>query len=181
MRPDPSTLASPPNGCEPKSSELDRAVDVTRSLVDAMEGTSVSRLVVCAGAVRIEVERSAPRLPAATVSEGDAAISTAQNGMNAAIAGPSAAPTAPTAPVSSAAAVRAPLVGVFYRRPEPGKPPMAEVGDRVEAGQPLAIVEAMKMMNEVVASVAGTIIGIHAEDQDVVEFDELLFTIEEAA
>jgi acetyl-CoA carboxylase biotin carboxyl carrier protein len=72
-------------------------------------------------------------------------------------------------------------VGVFYRRAEPGKPPLVEVGDRVEAGQPLAIVEAMKMMNEVVSSVAGTIVGIHAEDQDVVEFDELLFTIEEPA
>jgi biotin carboxyl carrier protein len=95
----------------------------------------VSRLVVCAGAIRIAVERSGPRLPPATASEGDAST-LAQNGRNAAIAGP------PAAPVASAAAVRAPLVGVFYRRAEPGKPPMVKIGDRVEAGQPLAIVEA---------------------------------------
>jgi acetyl-CoA carboxylase biotin carboxyl carrier protein len=91
------------------------------------------------------------------------------------------ASVAPATPVASAAAVRAPLVGIFYRRAEPGRPPMVEIGDRVEAGQPLAIVEAMKMMNEVLSSVAGTIIGIHAEDQDVVEFDKLLFTIQKPA
>ena len=65
MRTDPSPLVSPSTGSEPVSSELDQAVEMTRSLVDAMEGTSVSRLVVCAGAIRIEVERSEPRLPTA--------------------------------------------------------------------------------------------------------------------
>jgi acetyl-CoA carboxylase biotin carboxyl carrier protein len=73
--------------------------------------------------------------------------------------------------------VRAPLVGVFYRRPSPAEPPFVEIGSQVEAGSTLAIVEAMKMMNHIPAPVSGRVVAIGVEDNDVVEFDEVLVAI----
>ncbi|SDD18754.1 acetyl-CoA carboxylase biotin carboxyl carrier protein [Actinokineospora iranica] len=74
----------------------------------------------------------------------------------------------------------APLVGVFYQAPGPGKPPFVEVGSAVVAGQQVAIVEAMKMLNEVVADRAGVIGAVLAHDGDVVEYGQPLFRIDPA-
>ena len=70
--------------------------------------------------------------------------------------------------------VTAPLVGTFYRAPEPGADPFVEVGSTVEAGQTVGIVEAMKLMNPVKATGGGTVTAIHAENGQMVEFDECL-------
>ena len=72
-------------------------------------------------------------------------------------------------------AVRSPVVGTFYRAPAPGEPPYVEVGDRVGAGQTVCIVEAMKLMNEIVADVAGEVVEVLAENAGGVEYDQPLF------
>ena len=72
-------------------------------------------------------------------------------------------------------AVRSPLVGTFYRAPAPGEEPYVEVGDTVSAGQTLCIVEAMKLMNEIVADVAGEVVEVLAENSGGVEYDQPLF------
>ncbi|WP_174185188.1 acetyl-CoA carboxylase biotin carboxyl carrier protein [Nocardia barduliensis] len=98
-----------------------------------------------------------------------------------------AAPSAPVAvaaapgeaaaePQALGAVVRAPSVGVFYRCPEPGADPFVAVGDRVSAGQQIAIVEAMKLMIPVTAQAGGVITGILKEDNEPVQFDEPLFS-----
>lgn len=73
--------------------------------------------------------------------------------------------------------IRAPMVGTFYRAPSPGSPPFVEVGDKVNAGDTLCIVESMKMMNHIDADKAGTIEAILVENGKPVEFDQPLFTI----
>ncbi len=73
--------------------------------------------------------------------------------------------------------VRAPLVGTFYRAPEPGALPFVEVGDIVQAGQQVAIVEAMKLMNAVVADRAGRVSEVLVDDGQSVEFDQLLILL----
>lgn len=73
--------------------------------------------------------------------------------------------------------VTAPLVGTFYRAPEPGADPFVEVGSTVEAGQTVGIVEAMKLMNPVKAAGPGTVTAIHAENGQMVEFDEPLIEL----
>lgn len=77
-----------------------------------------------------------------------------------------------------AVAVRAPMVGTFYRRPKPEEPPFVEEGARVEAGAPLALLEAMKLFNTVAAPVAGRVVRIAAEDRQLVQRDALLILIE---
>ena len=73
--------------------------------------------------------------------------------------------------------MRAPLVGVCYRAPSPGERPFVAVGDRVRAGQPLAIVEAMKLMNEVCSDRDGVVREILCQDREVVEYGELMFVL----
>ena len=72
-------------------------------------------------------------------------------------------------------AVRSPLVGTFYRAPTPGEDAYVEVGDTVSAGQTLCIVEAMKLMNEIVADISGEVVEVLAENAGGVEYDQPLF------
>ena len=74
--------------------------------------------------------------------------------------------------------VESPMVGNFYRAPQPGAPPFTEVGETVAAGQTLCILEAMKLMNEVKSEVDGIVRAIHVENGQPVEFGQLLFELE---
>ncbi len=78
-------------------------------------------------------------------------------------------------------AVRSPIVGTFYRAPAPGADPFVEVGDFVEKGQVLCIVEAMKVMNEIEAPVAGKIVDILVQNGEPVEYGQVLFLIDTQA
>jgi acetyl-CoA carboxylase biotin carboxyl carrier protein len=73
--------------------------------------------------------------------------------------------------------VKSPIVGTYYDATSPGAPPFVKVGDRVEAKQVLCIIESMKLMNEIEADVAGTIVAKHVENGRPVEYGESLFTI----
>jgi acetyl-CoA carboxylase biotin carboxyl carrier protein len=94
-------------------------------------------------------------------------------------AAPSAAPAAaPAARVDDKShVVTSPFVGTFYRKPNPDSPPYVSIGDRVQKGQVLCIVEAMKLMNEIEADTAGTITAILVEDNQPVEYGQPLFKI----
>ncbi|APR76436.1 Biotin carboxyl carrier protein of acetyl-CoA carboxylase [Minicystis rosea] len=97
----------------------------------------------------------------------------------------SAAPlpaAAPAAAVDDANVVfiTSPFVGTFYRAPSPDAPPFVEVGSAIREGQALCIVEAMKLMNEIEADSAGTIVEILAENGKPVEFGQRLFKVKKA-
>lgn len=76
--------------------------------------------------------------------------------------------------------VKSPFVGTFYAAPGPGKPIYAKVGDKVKVGQPLCVLEAMKIMNEIDADAAGEIVEICVENESLVEFGQPLFKIRRA-
>lgn len=88
---------------------------------------------------------------------------------------------APAAPAGSAGGteVKSPMVGTFYASPKPGADPFVKVGDTVEVGQVLCIVEVMKLMNNIEAKVAGTVTEIRVENEDAVEHGQVLMVIEE--
>ena len=81
-------------------------------------------------------------------------------------------------PEESGSSIKSPIVGTFYRKPAPDKPPFVEIGDRVEAGDVVCIVEAMKMMNEIKSEFTGTVTAIKVEDGEPVEFDQQLIIVE---
>ncbi|MEE2827970.1 MAG: acetyl-CoA carboxylase biotin carboxyl carrier protein [Myxococcota bacterium] len=89
----------------------------------------------------------------------------------------SVAPSAPVA-ADSGHTITSPFVGTFYRSPSPDSPPFTEVGQRVEKGQTLCIVEAMKLMNEIEADASGTVKRILVENEQPVEFGQALFAIQ---
>ena len=90
------------------------------------------------------------------------------------------APASP-APAAEAEAglvlVKSPIVGTFYRAPDPNSPPFVNVGDRVRVGQVLCIIEAMKLMNEIEAEVAGEVAKVHHESGQPVQYGDPLFTV----
>jgi acetyl-CoA carboxylase biotin carboxyl carrier protein len=159
-----------------------------RDLIRRLEGSSVQRLAVVAGEYTIEIERGAPAPPPPPGEAGPAA-SSGQPVASGAGPGLGVAPgarmasgvfTLDQAP-DNRIPVLAPLVGTFYVSAQPGAKPFAEVGGTVEAGQPVCIVEAMKMMNEVVAAESGKVVEIAVENGDWVEFEQVLMYLEPAA
>ena len=115
--------------------------------------------------MRVSVRRSEDRAP-----------ETAVPATLAAPAEPEPAPVAP--PSDGVVRIEAPMVGTFYRAPQPGAPPFVQEGDTVAPGQTLCILEAMKLMNEVKAELEATVRSINVENGDAVEFGQLLFELE---
>jgi acetyl-CoA carboxylase biotin carboxyl carrier protein len=101
-------------------------------------------------------------------------------------AAPVASPAAPAAeeakaeenPNENLLEVKSPIVGTFYRSPSPEKGPYKKVGDRIEKGEVVCIVEAMKLFNEIESEVSGTIVKVVAEDASPVEYDQVLFMVD---
>lgn len=91
---------------------------------------------------------------------------------------PVSAPEPAAAPVAKGHVVKAPMVGTFYRAPNPGASPFADVGQTVREGDPLCIIEAMKLLNEIEADKSGTVTEILVENGEPVEFGQPLFVIE---
>jgi acetyl-CoA carboxylase biotin carboxyl carrier protein len=95
-------------------------------------------------------------------------------------AAPAAAPVPPPAEAPAdegALVVKSPIVGTFYRSPDPNSPSFVDVGDRVKPGQVMCIVEAMKLMNEIEAEVAGEVLKVHPQNGQPVQYGDPLFTI----
>ncbi len=90
---------------------------------------------------------------------------------------PTGPPAAEPAPEEGLQSVRSPIVGTFYEAPSPGAPPFVKVGDSVEVGQVLCIVEAMKLLNEIESDVAGEIVKKLAGNGQPIEYGQELFVI----
>jgi acetyl-CoA carboxylase biotin carboxyl carrier protein len=83
----------------------------------------------------------------------------------------------PAEPAANGTLVKSPIVGTFYRAADPNSPPFVSVGDRVKVGQVLCIIEAMKLMNEIEAEVAGEVARVHPENGQPVQYGDPLFTV----
>ncbi len=96
-------------------------------------------------------------------------------------AAPVAAPAGPDAEEVELAVVKSPIVGTFYRAPEPGAAAFVEVGDHVKKDQVLCIIEAMKLMNEITSEYDGEIVNVYVENGKPVQYGERLFAIRTSA
>ncbi len=143
-----------------------------KTLIDLVAESGISELEVTEenDKVRIvnKIQTVAVAAPAVTAAPVVAA----------APATPAAAAPAPAEePVVQGKTVTSPMVGTFYRAPNPGAEPFVKVGDHVEAGQTLGIIEAMKLLNEIEAETSGTVKEICVENAQPVEFGQPLFII----
>jgi acetyl-CoA carboxylase biotin carboxyl carrier protein len=92
-------------------------------------------------------------------------------------AAPAPPPQQPPPPAANEHIVKSPIVGTYYESPKPGDPAFVKVGDAVEAGQVLCIIESMKLMNEIESEIAGTVVAKLMENGRPVEYGEALFAI----
>lgn len=138
-------------------------------IVDLPEATLTLRRGVAAGGVAVASLPSQPvAMPAFAAAPAFAAPPPAAA---------AAAAAAPPAVDDKAHVVTSPFVGTFYRKPNPDSSVYVQLGDKVTKGQALCIIEAMKLMNEIEADVAGTVVGILVEDGTTVEYGQPLFKI----
>ena len=136
----------------------------TKDLIRSMEGTATSKVRIAVADFTIEVER-----------DGDA-FTTAVVPLAAPVAASGGGAAAPAATPGGMPVV-APLIGVFYRSSSPGSKPFVEVGDTVERGQTIGIVEAMKVMNEVQSDYRGVVAEILVENGEAVQYEQRLMLI----
>jgi acetyl-CoA carboxylase biotin carboxyl carrier protein len=148
--------------------------DLVRELANLLAETDLSEIEVAKGDLRIRVARTITAtmtVPVAAPAAGaPAAVPAPPPGS---LASPASAPAGPPA-----GAVTSPMVGTAYRKPSPEAKSFVEVGSRVEAGDKLLLIEAMKTFNDIVAPRAGTVTAIFVEDGQPVEYGEPLLVIE---
>jgi acetyl-CoA carboxylase biotin carboxyl carrier protein len=167
-------------------------VEALRQIVEILEASEVTRLVWQRGEEKLVIRRGP--VPAPTIVHHAAPVSPSVSPAPVApVAAPALSAPAPVAPAAAAPAaapaaaaaaqkpgnlVTSPFVGTFYRTPAPDQPAFVEVGAVVRKGQVLCIIEAMKLMNEIEAEVAGKVTEILVENGQPVEFGQALFRIE---
>ena len=94
------------------------------------------------------------------------------------VAAPTPMAAAPVAEVSNLITIKSPMIGTFYRSAGPDKPNFAEIGDDVETGKVVCIIEAMKLFNEIESEISGKVVKVLVENATPVEFDQPLFLVE---
>ncbi len=145
-------------------------ISEVQKLAEIMERYSLTALRIGEGDERIELERGAAAQPAASPSHPAQPMPAAME------EAPAAAQASPA--VADASEVLSPMVGVFYTSPSPDAAPFVKVGDRVQKGDVLCIIEAMKLMNEITAEVSGVVTEICVDNGQLVEYDQCLMRIE---
>ena len=147
-----------------------------KTLIDLVSESGISELEVNEGEDRVRIVNAGSPAPVGQVVYANPAP--AQTVQAAPIASSAAVAAAPAAPEAESGFIaRSPMVGTFYRAPNPESPNFVNVGDTVKEGQTLCIIEAMKLLNEIESEKAGVIKEILCENGQGVEFDQPLFVI----
>jgi acetyl-CoA carboxylase biotin carboxyl carrier protein len=158
-----------------------------KKLVEMLDGSSVDSIEITSDkGMKIRISKTpqqrgtmqmAPQMAMpAVMPQGGGTRATPGDGVPA-VAEHSAPPPAEAA-TPKLLEVRSPMVGTFYRSPEPGAKPYVSEGQRIEKGQILCIIEAMKIMNEIESEYAGVVRGVAVEDTQPVEYGQVLFRID---
>jgi acetyl-CoA carboxylase biotin carboxyl carrier protein len=147
-----------------------------KTLIDLVSESNISELEITEADGKVRIVKSEPA-GAAPLPQPVYAAAPPVAG-----AAPVAAPAAPVATAAPAPdaghTVKSPMVGTFYRSSNPGGKPFAEVGAAIKEGEPICIIEAMKIMNEIEADRSGIVTQILCENGQAVEFGQPLFVIE---
>lgn len=139
-----------------------------KKLIELLDESGISEIEITEGDDSVRISRNVPNVAAAAPAYATPAY-----------VAPAPEPTPAAADDSDGYEVTAPMVGTFYAASSPGSPPFVQVGDHVNEGDTLCIVEAMKMMNQIEAEVSGTVKSIRVQSGDPVEYGQILFVIDQ--
>jgi oxaloacetate decarboxylase alpha subunit len=148
-----------------------------KELIKTLTDTDIAEFVYETEGTKLAIRKQAAFAPIATAQDASAVpnIPVAQRGVLPETPKPA---TVATQEAENNVTIVAPMVGTFYRASSPDAAPYVSVGDEVEVGQPLCIIEAMKLMNEIESEVKGRVVSILAENAQPVEYGQPLFVIE---
>lgn len=149
-----------------------------KKLIELLDESGIAEIEIKEGEESVRISRYAVGVPAAPAAVA-APIAVAAPAAAPAAAAPVAA--APVEPEEDGFEVTAPMVGTFYASASPGAAPYVQVGDRVNEGDTLCIIEAMKMMNQIEADVAGVVKSIRVQNGEAVEYGQTLVVIDQRA
>ena len=149
-----------------------------KTLVDLVSESNISELEITEAEGKVRIVKGGYGVPTTMMMPAAAPMMMQAAPQHAAAPAAEAAPAVEAAPVQTGHVVKSPMVGTFYRSASPGAKPFAEVGGAIKEGDPICIVEAMKIMNEIEADMAGTVTKILVENGQAVEFGQPLFIIE---
>ena len=147
-----------------------------KDLIEFLIEKDITEFELERGDVKVRIRRGGEAAAASLAPQYVPAAAPAPGAVPAAGGAPSAAPAVPVEE-AGLHTVKSPIVGTFYESPSPGSPPFVKVGDAVEAGQVLCIIEAMKLMNEIESDVAGEVVKRLASNGQPVEYGQALFVI----
>ena len=147
-----------------------------KKLIELLDESGIAEIEIIEGEESVRISRYSQNAPAAPVAMSYAPPAAAPA---VAAAGPAAAEIAPAEAEEEGFLVPAPMVGTFYAASSPGAAPYVQVGDRVNEGDTLCIIEAMKMMNQIDADVAGVIKSIRVQNGEAVEYGQTLIVIDQ--
>ena len=147
-----------------------------KTLIDLVSESNISELEITEAEGKVRIVKAAEPAVLMQAMPQQHATMMAPPALAAAAPAAVAAPAEPPAPVGHV--VKSPMVGTFYRSASPGSKAFAELGAPVKEGEPICIIEAMKIMNEIEADSSGTVTRILCEDGQAVEFGQPLFIIE---
>ncbi|WP_336490406.1 acetyl-CoA carboxylase biotin carboxyl carrier protein [Methylobacterium nigriterrae] len=158
--------------------------DQVADLIKIVDSSACEELILETADLKLVVRRGRAGAPEPASPAPISASSPTDRASTGSTAPPATASPAPPASPTAAAAkaggheVRAPMVGTFYRAPSPDAPPFVEVGSVIGQGQPLCVIEVMKLFTTIYADRAGTISDIPAKNGEFVEFDQVMFVIQ---
>lgn len=145
-----------------------------KKLIELLDESGIAEIEITEGEESVRISRYPTNFPAAP--QAMAPVMAAAPA--AAAPGAPAAPAAAVEPPSPGHRVTAPMVGTYYSSPAPGAKTFVSIGSKIEAGDTLCIIEAMKMMNQIEAETSGTIVSILVDNGEPVEYGQPLFIIE---
>ena len=150
-----------------------------KELIEFLIEKDIAEFELERGDVKVKIKRGGEHIVAQARSEMPyVAVAVPQSGPPAVVSSAAAPPVpAEPAPEENLHIVKSPIVGTFYEAPSPGAPPFVKVGDKVEVGQVLCIVEAMKLLNEIESDVAGEIVKKMGSNGQPIEYGQELFVI----
>ena len=147
-----------------------------KTLIDLVSESNISELEITEADGKVRIVKADPAAAQPPQQHFTMSAPMMQQPVAAPVQAPVIAAAEPAAPAGHA--VKSPMVGTFYRSASPGAKPFVEVGSTIKEGEPICIIEAMKIMNEIEADKSGTVTRILCENGQAVEFGQPLFTIE---
>jgi acetyl-CoA carboxylase biotin carboxyl carrier protein len=176
----PRKATKPSKSSTTGQNKADMKTTEIRDLIDFISTTGLNEVNIETSELKLHVKRDPDQKVFKSSSVVAAAPAMSAPAVQA--AAPTSAATAPKVaePASGKKTleIKSPMIGTFYRTPNPDSPPFISVGDKVSKGQTVCVIEAMKLFNEIESEVSGTVVKVLVENASPVEYDQVLFVVE---